>query len=55
MYLIAHGMTPEAICFNKGGEFLNNELINWVKERGITVETMAPYSPSQNGVAERQN
>ena len=55
MNLIAHGMTPEAIHFNKGGESLNNELVNWVKERGITVKTTAPYSPSQNEVADRQN
>ena len=55
MYLITHGMTPEVIRFDKGGEFLNNELVNWVKERGIAVETMAPYSPFQNGVAEQQN
>ena len=55
MYLIIQSMTSEAICFDKGGEFLNNELVNWVKERGITVKTTAPYSPSQNRVAERQN
>ena len=27
----------------------------WAAEKGITIETTAPYSPSQNGVAERLN
>ena len=27
----------------------------WVAEKGITIETTAPYSPSQNGVVERLN
>ena len=27
----------------------------WVAEKGITIETTAPYSPSQNGIAERLN
>jgi hypothetical protein len=31
------------------------KLRNWAAEKGITIETSAPYSPSQNGVAERFN
>ena len=27
----------------------------WVAEKGITIETTAPSSPSQNGIAERLN
>ena len=27
----------------------------WAAEKGITIETTAPYLPSQNGVAERLN
>ena len=34
---------------------VNEETRKWANEKGITIETMAPYSPSQNGVAERFN
>ena len=27
----------------------------WAAEKGITIETTAPYLPSQNGIAERLN
>ena len=54
-YLKTHGMTPEAIRCDKGEEFLNVELTNWLKGQGVIVKFTAPYSPSQNGVAERQN
>ena len=54
-YLKTHGMTPEAIQCDKGGEFLNVELTNWLKGQGVVVEFTVPYSLSQNGVAERQN
>ena len=54
-YLKTHGMMPEAIQCDEGGEFLNVELTNWLKSQGVTVEFTVPYSPSQNGVAERQN
>ena len=40
---------------DNGKEFINEELKKWAAERGITLETTAPYSPSQNGVAERFN
>ena len=34
---------------------VNEEIKRWAAEKGIIIETTAPYSPSQNGVAERFN
>ena len=34
---------------------MNIELINWLKSQGVIIKYTAPYSPLQNGVAERQN
>ena len=39
--------------FNNGKELVNEELRRWSAEKGIIIETTAPYSPSQNGVAKR--
>jgi transposase InsO family protein len=33
----------------------NKELDSWCQEHGIEIQKTAPYSPSQNGVAERMN
>ena len=41
--------------FNNGGELVNPEIRKWASEKGIIIETTAPYSPSQNGIAERFN
>ena len=34
---------------------MNDKLENWCKECGIEIRLTAPYSPSQNGIAERMN
>ena len=34
---------------------MNDKLENWCKERDIEIRLTAPYSPSQNGIAERMN
>jgi hypothetical protein len=34
---------------------VNEKLEKWCKEKGIEIRLTAPYSPSQNGVAERMN
>jgi transposase InsO family protein len=36
-------------------EFLNVELEEWCQEHGIEIQCMAPYSSSQNGIAEHMN
>ena len=41
--------------FDNGKELVNEELRRWAAEKGIIIETTAPYSLSQNGVAERFN
>ena len=38
-----------------GGEFVNNDLIDWCKNKGVDLSTTNPYSPQQNGIAERRN
>ena len=38
--------------FDNGKELVNAEIQKWASEKGITIETTAPYSPSQNGITE---
>ena len=38
-----------------GGEFINNEMIKYCAENGIILDSSNPYTPQQNGVAERKN
>ena len=45
------GKAPRWIRIDNGKEFVNEEIKKWVAEKGITIETTAPYSPSQNSVA----
>jgi len=52
---IANGRIPRAIQIDRGKEFVNQKLRDWCSERGIELRLTAPYSPSQNGVAERMN
>jgi hypothetical protein len=54
-HLITQGKKPKAIQIDGGKEFVNENLKSWCKERGIEIHITAPYSPSQNGVAERMN
>ena len=54
-YVSVREKTPKAIRVDRGTEFVNAELVSWCKERGISIQQTAPYSPSQNGVAERMN
>jgi len=53
--LISHDRKPKAICIDRGKEFINKNLMDWCSEKGIDVQMTAPYSPSQNGIAERMN
>jgi transposase InsO family protein len=49
------GKQPKAIQIDGGGEFINDMLKMWCKEKGIDIQMTAHYSPSQNGVAEQMN
>ena len=40
---------------DNGGEYLSKEFNSYLHSRGIKHELSAPYSPAQNGVAERFN
>ena len=40
---------------DNGGEYLTKEFMDYMKSRGIQYEWTVPYSPKQNGVAERIN
>ena len=40
---------------DRGGEFVSKEFNSFCDEQGIRRELTAPYSPEQNGVAERKN
>ena len=40
---------------DNGTEYINKEFLAYCKSQGIIVETTAPHSPAQNGVAERLN
>jgi len=48
-------MHPNTFRCDQGTEFLNENLTRWLTEQGIELQTTAPYSPSQNGAAERLN
>ena len=50
--LAFHEMKPKAIRVDRGKEFVNKNLTEWCHEHGIELQMTAPYSPSQNGVAE---
>src|ERR1700741_3006743 len=57
-YLISlqtQGKTPKFIRTDRGREFLNTDLRSWCDAQGIQHQTTSPYSPAQNGIAERMN
>jgi hypothetical protein len=55
VHLKTQGRAPKAIRIDRGKEFVNETLQSWCRQQGIEIQMTAPYSPSQNGVAERMN
>lgn len=49
------GRKPRVVRSDGGGEFVNKELRDFYKAEGIQQQFTTPYSPQQNGVAERKN
>lgn len=49
------GIHVKRIRTDNGGEFINEGLGTYLRQKGIIHERTAPYSPAQNGVAERMN
>ena len=52
---VQYGKQVKKILSDNGGEFVTNKLKQWAKREGIHLVTTAPYTPEQNGVAERKN
>ena len=46
---------PKAVRADNGREYVNKDLIGWCHNKGIELQTTAPHTPEQNGVAERWN
>ena len=53
--LKTHRKSPKAIKIDWGKEFLNEVLKTWLDTEGLDIQVTAPYSLSQNGIAERMN
>ena len=49
------GHTVQRIRSDNGGEFINADLATFYQSKGIRSETTVPYTPQQNGKAERLN
>ena len=49
------GANLKALRTDRGGEFTSTEFSSYCNRNGIKRELTAPYSPHQNGVAERKN
>lgn len=45
----------KAVRSNRGGEYTSTAFMKYCEEKGIRRFLTAPYSPQQNGVAERKN
>jgi transposase InsO family protein len=49
------GCRVKTLRTDKGGEYTSKEFEEFCKQRGILHQTSVPYTPEQNGVAERMN
>ncbi|GAX84606.1 hypothetical protein CEUSTIGMA_g12027.t1 [Chlamydomonas eustigma] len=49
------GLQVKAIRSDREGEYINQTLQDYLKKKGIVQQLKAPYSPEQNGKAERLN
>ena len=46
---------PDAIRCDNGPEYISGQLMNWAKQRGITLQYIQPGKPQQNAYVERYN
>jgi len=49
------GNCLKAVRTDRGAEYVNSELATYFSDKGVIHNTTAPYTPEQNGVAERFN
>ena len=47
--------TPKVVRSDRGGEYTGHDLTRFFRSEGIQVEHSVPYTPQQNGIAERKN
>lgn len=50
-----HSRKPKIIRSDRGKEYVNKYLQDYLNNEGIKIQLTAAYSPQQNGVAERKN
>jgi hypothetical protein len=50
-----HGKTPKTVRSDNGGEYVSARFQDFCQTEGIRQELTTPYSPQQNGVAERMS
>lgn len=55
MVIVRFGTKINRLCSDNGKEYISSQLQNFCRKRGIECEYTAPYTPEQNGVAERIN
>jgi transposase InsO family protein len=44
-----------SLCIDNRREYTSNDFENYLRQHGIKHQTIVPYNPQQNGVAERMN
>lgn len=49
------GCKPKVIRSDRGGEYVSNQVQNYLKAEGIHMQYTTSYTPQQNGIAERKN
>ena len=49
------GRRIKILCSDRGGEYIGREFDRFLRQNGIRHQLTAPYSPQQNGIAERYN
>lgn len=49
------GRKPKIFRSDRGGEYIGQSLKEYLKNNGIEVQQTIPYTPEQNGLAERKN
>jgi transposase InsO family protein len=49
------GNQIQRLRIDNGGEYVNNNFTSYCTTQGIQMQHIVPYTPQQNGVAERKN
>ena len=49
------GRKINSLIYDNGGEYINSELLQICDDSGIQIQHSIPYTPQQNGEAERKN